>query len=842
MNKLHSSPLAVDVLSLEGDWRLHRPKTGESWPAIVPGCVHSDLGRAGVLPALDWRDNEATQQWIDGETWSYRRTFDLTESQISDAAPELVCEGLDTLAAISVNGKIAMETDNMFRVWRCPIGLLLHPGENTIEVTFSSTLTKLAEGQAKRPLREWSVYFDRHQGRGYVRKMACSYGWDWGPIAATAGIWKNIRLEFVRGSRWQDVQIRQEHSAGQAKLNLHWQTTGPGRVCFELWRQGALIAETTAAASDKNAILEVKTPELWWPNTLGAQPLYELRAILSDDSGAQDIWERRIGLRALRLVRERDAVGETFFFEINGQPMFSKGANWVPARILVSEITREDCRKLLQDTVDANMNMLRVWGGGIYENDFFYDLCDELGILVWQDFGFACGMYPTWDADFMANVEAEARDNIRRIRHPDSLALWCGNNELEGPFAGQKDYPWDVYGLLFDQLLPRICAELDPDTAYWPSSPHSHIGDRNESGSDLSGDTHHWSVFFGRQSFESQRMWRTRFMSEFGFQSYPELRTVESFTAPEDRFLMSRIMDYHQRSEVGNQTILSYLTDWFQPSLDFADLLILSQITQSLCVRYATEHLRRIQPLCGGVLYWQINDIWPCASWSSIDSFGRWKALQYDARRFFAPVLVSIEEDLLTSRARIHVSNQRPTGALLDIRWQITDTDGKVLLEETASVKVPSQSGTYVADLDAAPLLKTYQAHDLMIWAWAVEKGTVLSRNWAPLARTKHLSLAEPNFKAEVEVTPEGARVHLSCEKPMPYVVLSLKGEDVWFDDNFFHLHPGEDRTINVTRGPAPEVIREQLVVRSLADWMPFRPGAGALTPKPATYELQRKR
>ncbi|HEY0256550.1 MAG TPA: glycoside hydrolase family 2 protein, partial [Candidatus Methylacidiphilales bacterium] len=420
--------------------------------------------------------------------------------------------------------------------------------------------------------------------------------------------------------------------------------------------------------------------------------------------------------------------------------------------------------------------------------------------------------------------------------------LWCGNNELEGPFAGQKDYPWDVYGLLFDQLLPRICAELDPDTAYWPSSPHSPIGDRNESGSDLSGDTHHWSVFFGRQSFESQRMWRTRFMSEFGFQSYPELRTVESFTAPEDRFLMSRIMDYHQRSEVGNQTILSYLTDWFQPSLDFADLLILSQITQSLCVRYATEHLRRIQPLCGGVLYWQINDIWPCASWSSIDSFGRWKALQYDARRFFAPVLVSIEEDLLTSRARIHVSNQRPTGALLDIRWQITDTDGKVLLEETASVKVPSQSGTYVADLDAAPLLKTYQAHDLMIWACAVEKGTVLSRNWAPLARTKHLSLAEPNFKAEVEVTPEGARVHLSCEKPMPYVVLSLKGEDAWFDDNFFHLHPGEDRTINVTRGPAPEVIREQLVVRSLADWMPFRPGADALTPKPATYELQRKR
>jgi beta-mannosidase len=832
---------AVETVSLNGAWTLQRPKTGDSWPATVPGCVHSDLGRAGVLPPLDWRDNEATQQWIDGEAWTYRRTFFLDEASAAGAAVELVCEGLDTLATVSLNGNIVLETDNMFRTWRTPVASCLRAGENSIEIAFHSTLPKIAEGQAKRPLREWNIYFDRHRGRGYVRKMACSYGWDWGPVAPTAGIWKNIRLEFFRAARWEDLHIRQKHSPGLATLEIEWKVSGAGEIRFELWRDGRLIAEKTTDSSNANAILEIKNPDLWWPHTLGAQPLYELRAILTDPSGRQDVWKRRLGLRALRLVRERDEIGESFFYEINGRAIFCKGANWIPIRILLPEITREDYRKLLQDAADANMNMLRVWGGGIYENDDFYDLCDELGILVWQDFAFSCGMYPSWDDDFLASVAAEARDNIRRLRHHASLALWCGNNELEMGFAGKADYPWEVYGRLFDQLLPRLCAELDPDTAYWPSSPYTPVGDRDDFNSDLSGDTHHWSVFFGREPFEAQRTWRTRFMSEFGFQSYPELRTIESFTAPEDRSFMSRILDYHQRSEVGNQTIFSYLLDWFQPPLAFAELLTLSQITHSLCVRYAVEHLRRIQPLCGGVLYWQINDIWPCASWSSIDSFGRWKALHYEARRFFAPVLVSIEEDLLTGQARIHLSNQSPDDRVPDVRWQVTDTDGKVLLENKASVSAPSQTGHYIADIDTGALLEMYHAHDLMVWAWASENGTVLSRNWASLARPKYLSVADPQIETVIEATPGGTLLHLSCAKPAPYVVLALKDADARFDDNFFHLHPGEKRTIKMTAGPAT-LLRDQLTIRSLADWMPARKTTDTLPPRPAGYQLQRKR
>ena len=828
------SSAAVEILSLDGSWTLHRPSTGESFPAVVPGCVHSDLKRAEVIPGIDWRDNEATQQWIDGEGWIYRRTFVLTEDQLAHA--ELVCDGLDTLATISVNGAVVLEADNMYRVWRCtPV---LQTGENVIEIAFHSTLPKLAEGQAKRPLREWNIYFDRHNGRGYVRKMPCAYGWDWGPVAPTAGIWKNIRLEFTRAAKWDEVRIRQEHAAGQVELQIEWQIQGAGAVRFELWREGKLVGESTGEESH----IVVANPELWWPNNLGAQPLYDFRAILTSASGQKDVWARRIGLRTLRLVRDRDEVGETFYFEVNGHPMFAKGANWIPIRILLPEITREDYRQLLQDTADSHMNMLRVWGGGIYENEEFYDLCDELGILVWQDFMFACGMYPSWDDQFLANVEAEARDNIRRLRHRASLALWCGNNELEGAFGGTPDWPWKEYGRLFDQLLPALVEELNPDTPYWPSSPHTPVGDRNDSGSDFSGDTHHWSVFFGRKSFESQREWRTRFNSEFGFQSYPELRTVESFTAPEDRHFMSRILDYHQRSEVGNQTIFSYLLDWFQPTLDFEALLVLSQITHSLCIRYAVEHLRRLQPLCGGTLYWQINDIWPCASWSSIDSAGRWKALQYEAKRFFTPLLVSIEEDLLTAKARIHLSNQLPTEVEAEVRWQITTTDGEVLLEGSAKPKIPSQSGQYLADLDATPYLTKHHAHDLMVWAWVQQGDAVASRNWVPLARPKYLSLAQPNLQSTVEQLGEDLVIHLKCDQPAVYVSLSVEGQDAWFDDNFFHLHPAEPRTIKVIRGPNAAALQSGLKVRSLADWMPARQPGDPLKEKPAGYQLQRKR
>ena len=834
---------AVETLDLGGEnWLLHRPGTGETYPARVPGCVHLDLVRAGVIPTLDWRDNEATQQWIDGEDWVYSRRFSLELGTLTAHRIELVCDGLDTLATVSINGAPVLEADNMFRVWRVDVLSLLRPGENKLEIAFHSTLPTIAQGQAQRRLREWNIYFDRHAGRGYVRKMACSYGWDWGPVAATAGIWKNICLERVRSARWQNVHIRQQHTPGSVVLQIGWESEGSGTGRFSLLRRGRLIAETSAAAVDGHAELYVAEPELWWPVDLGPQALYEFRATLTGADGATDVWERRIGVRSLRLVREPDASGETFFFEVNGRAIFCKGSNWVPHRILLPEITRSALRRLLEDAAGAHMNMLRVWGGGIYESDDFYDLCDELGILVWQDFAFACGMYPSWDEKFLANVEAEASDNVRRLRHHACLALWCGNNELEGDFAGTAAYPWDVYGALFDELLPAVCARLDPDTPYWPGSPHTPVGLRENSSDDGSGDAHHWSVFFGRKPFEHQRKWRCRFLSEYGFQSFPELRTIESFTLPEERTLTSRIIDYHQRSEVGNQTIFSYLLEWFQPAHEFADVLVLTQLTQALCVRYGAEHLRRLQPHCGGALYWQINDVWPCASWSSIDSFGRWKALHYDARRFFAPVLVSIEENLHTSRARIHVSNQLPADAALELRWQITDTDGAVLLENASSLTVPSQTGRYIADLDASPFLGRYHPHDLMIWAWASHGGQVVSRNWAPLSRPKHLSLSRPGLRTRIDERPEGTFVHVACDRPAPYVVLSVPGVDTWFDDNFFHLHPGEPRLLRLRRGATVASLRQNMRIQCLADWFPARPPESRLPLRADGYVLQRKR
>ena len=812
-------------------------RTQEKYPATVPGSVHRDLENAGLLPPLWWRDNEALQQWVEPLIWSYERTF---ECPFAHDPVDLVCEGLDTIAEIWVNGRSVGRADNMFRTWRFDLSQTLNPGENRIVITFFPTLETIAKGQAKRPLREWNNYYEQHRGRGYVRKMACAYGWDWGPAIPTAGIWKSIRLESNSGPRFSDFHINQVHSRDMVELRVKWRASKAGLLKIQVRNPAhAIVAEMTVP-SDKGSVgMEIPHPEFWWPNTLGAQALYTVEAQLADQHGAGEIITKKIGLRSLHLVRGKDKTGESFTFEVNGKPVFCKGANWVPHRIHPSETDAPEVRQLLKDAAFSNMNMIRVWGGGLYESDAFYDTCDELGLLVWQDFAFACGEYPTWDDAFLTSVEAEARDQIRRLRHHASLALWCGNNEMEMGFAGSSTYSWKEYGRLFDRLLADLCKELDPSTPYWPGSPHTPVGKREDSNDERSGDAHLWSVFFGHETFENQRKWRCRFMSEYGFQSFPELRTVESFTAPEDRSLTSRIMDYHQRSQMGNRTIYSYLLDWFQPGAGLRENLLLTQFTHALCVRYAAEHLRRIQPHCMGVLYWQINDIWPCASWSSIDAFGRWKTLQYEARRFFAPVLVSVEEDLQRATARIHLSNQGPGEFAGIVRWEVSDTDAWVLESGSQEVVLPSQSGRYMIELHAESPKR--HPHDLMVWAWAESNGTVISRNWAPMARPKHLDLIQPAISWIISEDAIGTVIEVRSDHPACYVMLEVRDEDVWFDDNCFHLHPGEARMIRVMRGPDIEVIKQKLYIESLADLMPRRKRGTSLLDRLANYSPARK-
>ncbi len=844
-----ASVIAFPLNNQSGNaWTLTRPQTGESWPGSVPGNVYTDLIRAGVLPEINYRDNEATMQWIDEEAWEYSCQFELNAEQLAPEEIHLVCEGLDTLAKVSLNDQLVLEAANMFREWRVNAKPLLQAGSNFLRIRFDSPLTMMHKGRDERFLWEANIYYDKHHGgRGYLRKMACAFGWDWGPVAPIAGIWKPIRLELINGPRLAGVYVWQNHEDRRCHLAVECEVAGEyAKIAGKLFLRGTEIA---AAVSYDQATVElvVDAPELWQPAGLGEQPLYDLEIEVSSTDGRTDKWTRRIGLRKLELVRERDKAGESFFFRVNDEPVFCKGANWVPESVFLTELKEENTRQLLEDMVAANMNMVRVWGGGIYESETFYDLCDELGILVWQDFMFACGMYPSWDAEFRAEIDREAEDNIRRLRHHACLALWCGNNELEQFVVGHHGYKWEEYLPLFDETLAATCQRFDPQTPYWPASPHSPLGDRMQSNSYDSGDAHLWSVFFGQEPIESQREWRCRFMSEYGFQSFPEMRTIETYSLPEDRYLNSYIMDYHQRSQMGNRTIASYILDWFQPPRSFEEFVILSQFCQTLCVRYAAEHLRRLQPHSMGVLYWQVNDIWPCASWSSIDCYGRWKALHYEAVRFFAPVMVSIEEEAIKGTARLHLSNQLPRAGRFHTRWQVTDTDGNVRLESEKEVETAGQSGVDLTTLDCTPLLTDNFVHDLLIWVWASEEGKVVSRNCTGLARPKHLTLTEPGIEAEFFEDAEGQGVRLRASKPALYVFLQPTGEtDMWFSDNYFHLHPAEPREIRVRRTSRPlslSGLQEQVKVQSLTDLMQeVRPPETALRKPPEGYVAPRKR
>ncbi|MFW5844613.1 MAG: glycoside hydrolase family 2 protein [Planctomycetota bacterium] len=534
---------------------------------------------------------------------------------------------------------------------------------------------------------------------------------------------------------------------------------------------------------------------------------------------AGDSRQLRIGLRRLELVRGPDAVGESCGFRVNGLSFFAKGANWIPENVLPGRIDPTAIHRLLDDAAAAHMNMLRVWGGGLYEVDAFYERCDELGILVWQDCAFACGEYPWDDAGFQASVQAEIADNVRRLRHHPSLALWCGNNEIE---MGKVLYTPD-YDHFMDAQLPAWIAAHDPDTPYWPSSPHS-PGDRAWASKDSCGDAHHWDVFFGGRPIEHQRNWRCRFMSEYGFQSLPDRRTVAAFTEVGDRGINTPIMDYHQRSQVGNRTMLSYVLDWLPAPTGFEQTIYATQLVQALCLRYAAEHLRRLQPHSQGCLYWQINDVWPCPSWSTIDHGGRWKVAHYDMVRAFAPILVSLVEDQRPDRVAVHCSNQTATDGVFTVRWAIGDTDGSVLAEGSEAVLVPCQSDRLVTRLDLQAWQDRRHRNDLLVWAWVLDaQDQVCSRNLVSCCRPKHLSLADPGISASVGGDASGIWVDLSCRRPALWVGLDLEQADTLWSDNHIHLHPDEPRRIHLRRGPDRDTVQQQLRVTSLSDLMPHR-------------------
>jgi beta-mannosidase len=819
----------MQIVSLNGTWELVRDATGEAVPAPVPGCVHTALIASGKIPDPFYRDNEKTLLWIGETDWTYRHSFDVSPEMLAHERVLLRCHGLDTIATLALNGQVIGTAENMYRTWEFDIRAHLHAGENTLAVSFAAPLTYAQRMDAEKGEMAGWVEPMRVNSAAWIRKEPCNFGWDWGPKLPTSGIWRDIELVAFNTARLQEVHVMQDHQDGKVRLDVRIAaeqvSTAALSADVRVERDGQLIAQAQQVqlAEGRGQVnLLIEQPELWFPNGMGAQPLYDVSVTLRAGAQSLDQVSKHIGLRVITLERHPDTWGESFYFTCNGVPFFAKGANWIPVSPYPGSVKRADYEVFVRAAAEANMNMLRVWGGGIYEDDAFYDLCDRYGITIWQDFMFACGTYPSFDADFMANVTVEAQQNVRRIRDHACIALWCGNNEIEQGLPSSPGWlqsmSWEDYSRLFDELLANIVHELDPQTAYWPGSPHTPCGERAYHMNPDCGDTHLWMVWHGKEPFEWYRTRPDRFCSEFGFQSFPEPQTIYDFSLPEDRNITSYVMEHHQRSGIGNSTIIHYLLDWFRLPGSFEATVWLSQILQGMAMKYAVEHWRRNMPRTMGTLYWQLNDMWPAPSWASVDWKGNWKALHYMAKRFHAPLLISGVEQAKNNTVDVHVTSDEGTARSAKVVWTVTSARGEVLERGENNIQTPVRANQHVMTLDLSRHVAERTVRDVVLWLELHSGGHVISSNTVLLARPKHFELANPRISTLIQAAPDGFDVIVRAERPAFYVWLELDGAR--FSDNFFDLAPGQTRIIRLTLPYEADIedVRAALRVQSLID------------------------
>ncbi len=813
---------------IQEGWQFRQVGT-ETWhSATVPGCVHTDLLANGLIEDPFFRDNEKGLQWIGKTDWEYRTTFDVTAGDLLRNRQVLVFEGLDTYADVSLNGMPLISTDNMFRVWKADVAGKLKAGKNELHIRFRSPINEILPLMAK---LDYQIPAPNDQGEitsPYTRKAPYQYGWDWGPRFVTSGVWRPVKLRTWNDARIEDLNIIQnEVTAAKAKLTAEVEvdvtTPGSYRVMVREgeW-SGGNVFELKSGTTRIRIEFEIDNPRLWYPVGLGKQELYNFSASLSGGETMLDTAEKRTGLRSVELRQKLDQWGKSFEFVINGIPVFGKGGNWIPADSFPTRVTKEKYRHLLTSFRDANMNMIRVWGGGIYEEDYFYDLADELGLLIWQDFMFGVSMYPG-DDDFLENVRGEAVDNVKRLRNHPSIILWCGNNESETAWQhwGWKerlpDELWENYKKIFLRLLPEVVEKYDPTRSYWSSSPSSDLEEDAES--QKSGDLHYWAVWHASKPFSEYRNQFPRFMSEYGFQSFPDIDTVRMYTSEDDRkSIETPVMLAHQRHPRGNQLIREYMLREYEEPKDFESFLYVSQVLQAEGIRLGTEHLRRIRPRNMGALYWQLNDCWPVASWASTDYFGRWKALHFYARRFFSHHLVSpVEEE---GKIRFYVVSDDPAPLAGKLRINVFDLSGAKLTGRETDVEVAPVTSRSYAEFTAAELLGNGSADNAYVLAELIVGGRVVSTNDMFLKPFKELKLTEPKVTATVTKTAAGFRIRLESDKLARAVYLRAEGVEGRFTDNFFNLLPGHAvETEFLSRSTdSAESFRSRLAVRTMVD------------------------
>jgi beta-mannosidase len=825
------------AIPISSGWEFRQAATGETaanaamwYPAVVPGDVHLDLLHNKLIPDPYYRENEAKLQWIENASWEYRTTINATPDLLKHRNIELVFDGIDSYADVYLNGKLILSADNAFRQFRADVKPTLKAGANQLLLVFPSPITKAKEMASKDP---WQLK-TQVEDKTYLRKPAYEYGWDWGPRFVTSGVWKPASIEAWDDARIADFHIAQPDVTAEvahlaAEFDILSSVGGPATVVVN-YERGTKKGEITQSIELHPGLnqfsfpVNIAKPDLWYPAGYGPQTLYTFHAQLKIANHTADQATKRTGLRKVVLRRDVDQWGRSFEFVINGVPVFGKGADVIPFDSFAPRVTIADYRRIMQAARDANMNMVRHWGGGYYETDEFYDLCDELGIMVWQDFMFGNDWQPGY-YPWKLNVAAEADYQVRRLRDHPSIVIWCGNNETEAAFhwkdrdrlpADVRIKMWEEYVSVFSGILPRAVERLTPEIPYWPSSPSS---DYEDTTADYqSGDMHNWNIWHGMEPLRAYENYFPRFMTEYGFQSFPEMRTIEAFTIPEDRTgITTPVLLAHQKNAAGNQKIHEYLLRDYNEPKDFPSFLYVSQVLQAEAIKIGAEHLRRIRPRSMGSIYWQLNDCWPVASWASLDYYGRWKALQFYAKRFYNDVLVSPHEE--DGSVAVYVVSDRTTPVNGDLKVTLMGLDGQVLKTSTQAVQIPGLSSKAYfkvprqefvpADADPA---------NIFVVAELTSSGKVLSSNTLYFLPAKNMALGPSQIATNLAQSGNDYKLTLESKALARTVYVSFSDLDATLSDNYFDLLPGATAEITVSSKASLDQLKSAMKVMSLGD------------------------
>ncbi|WP_235715588.1 beta-mannosidase [Alkalihalobacillus hemicellulosilyticus] len=794
-------------------------------PAHVPGCVHTDLIKSGKIEDPFYGKNELGIQWIDKKDWEYATTFDLDQQLVKAQHVELEFAGLDTYADVYLNNEHILSADNMFRTWKVDVKQYVKERENQLRVYFRSPikedLPKLEQLGYQLPAAndhsEDGELGDKRVSI-FARKAPYHYGWDWGPRFVTSGIWKEVKLVAWEELNITDLYIRQDDiskSAAHVTAMVDVEASDLWEGTLKLATDGISIEQNVTLHKGLNQLeipITIENPKLWWSRGLGEQHFYFFTILCEQNEKVVTEKIVRTGLRTINVIRENDVSGQSFYFELNGVPIFTKGANHIPNDSFVTEVTYDRYKHEIVSAIEANMNMLRVWGGGIYEYDVFYELCDEHGILVWQDFMFACSMYPG-DAEFLASVKAEAIDTVKRLRNHPCMAIWCGNNEIDSAWAHyvedagwgwkqdftneQREKIWSDYEAIFHQLLPSVVESLAPDVFYWPSSPMQAITnneDQHATTTSTKGDIHYWEVWHMQKPFSEYNTHVGRYMSEYGFQSFPELKTVKSYAPDNQLAWESDVMLHHQKNGDGNYLIKQYMDMYLPEPNDFPSFLYMSHVLQAEGIKSAIEAHRRHKPFCMGTLYWQMNDCWPVASWSSMDYYGRWKALHYFVKKSFKDVVLSID-GMDEEKVHIHLISDSMEDVVGTLELQVMTFDGESIFSTTKTVKVKGDTAQNIYSVTVNDFIQEHERNRIVLVAKLVTDKGIVDAKEHYFVPSKDLQLVEPEIKVK---RLNDSEFSLTSNVLAKNVYLEAAEEGV-FTDNYFDLLPGETKIVTFT-------------------------------------------